>query len=176
MAAREIELKALMIGTLDGDPVAYRSLLRLLVPQLRSYFRRRIRNVDVIEDLVQDTLMAIHARRATFDRDRPFSPWVFAIARYKAVDHFRRNRHARLTRELEADLSAVDAEPASSAAIDLERLLDTLPPKQGRAIRATKIEGLSMVEAAAAVGISQSDAKVSVHRGLKRLAAHVRGK
>lgn len=176
MAAREIELKALMIDTLDGDPIAYRSLLRLLVPQLRSYFRRRIRNVDVIEDLVQDTLMAIHARRVTFDRDRPFSPWAFAIARYKGADHFRRNRHAKLTRELEADLSAADTEPASSAAIDLERLLDALPPKQGRAIRATKIEGLSMVEAAAAMGISQSDAKVSVHRGLKRLSANVRGK
>jgi RNA polymerase sigma factor (sigma-70 family) len=127
MAALEDELKALMIGALDGDAVAYKSLLRLLVLQLRSFFRRRIRSAEVAEDLVQDTLMAMHARRPTFDRDRLFSPWVFAIARYKIVDHFRRNRHSHLYSELEAHQSATDIEPAHAAAIDLERLLNTLP-------------------------------------------------
>lgn len=176
MAAREDELKALMIGALDGNAAAYQSLLRLLVPQLRAFFHRRVRNADLVEDLAQETLMALHARRATFDRDRPFSPWLFAIARYKIADHFRKHRPATSINELEEHIASFDYEPANSAALDVERLLNSLPQKQGRAIRATKIEGLSIAEAAAAAGIGSSDAKVSVHRGLKRLARHVRGK
>lgn len=172
MAAREDDLKAKMLRALDGDGVAYRALLQLLVPRLRNFFGRRV-PADAVEDLVQETLMALHTRRGTFDRGRPFSPWLFAIARHKVVDHFRSNRHVSLMDELDTQFAAPDLESANGAAIDVERLLDTLPPKQRDAILATKIEGLTMAEAAAASGISTSDAKVSVHRGLKRLSARV---
>lgn len=175
MAALEDDLKAKMVSALDGDSVAYRALLQMLVPRLRSFFTRRVQ-ADVVEDLVQETLMALHTRRGTFDRDRPFSPWLFAIARHKVVDHFRANRHHSLMEELDAHFAAPDLEAANGASVDVERLLETLPAKQRSTILATKIEGLTMVEAAAAAGISTSDAKVSVHRGLKRLAARVQRK
>ena len=66
-------------------------------------------------------------------------------------------------------------EEASSARIDIDDLLETLPKKQARVIRATRIEGLSVAEAAAADGIGESDVKVSVHRGLKSLMARIQG-
>jgi RNA polymerase sigma factor (sigma-70 family) len=176
MAAREIELKAMMVRALEGDASAYNALLRGLSPQLRAFFRRRVGSDDVSEDLVQETLIAVHTRRATFDRARPFSAWLYAIARYKLADHFRRSHRFADVAEIDSELAAADFESATSAALDVERLLELLPDKQSNAIRATKIEGLSLAEAASTAGISPSDAKMSVYRGLKRLSARVEGK
>jgi RNA polymerase sigma-70 factor (ECF subfamily) len=72
-------------------------------------------------------------------------------------------------------LVAEGFEDAFSASGDLDALLSTLSPKQARAIRDTQVEGKSVAEAAAAAGIGESDVKVSVHRGLKSLAARIRG-
>ncbi|MCL6741433.1 sigma-70 family RNA polymerase sigma factor [Sphingomonas sp. RB56-2] len=165
-----------MIRALDGDAAAYDALLRLLVPQLRAFFNRRVQSEDVSEDLVQETLIAVHTKRSTYDRARPFSAWLYAIARYKMADHFRRSYRLMPSEYLDEQIAAPDFELASLALIDVDRLLGDLPVKQQAAIRATKIEGLSLSEAAAAAGISQSDAKMSVYRGLKRLSARVQGK
>jgi len=176
MAAREIELKTMMTLALDGDSTAYDALLRTLAPLLRGFFHRRVGSEDVAEDLVQETLIAVHSRRATFDRARPFTAWLYGIARYKLADHFRRSHRLAEVGEVDSELEGPDLESANSAVIDVERLLALLPHKQGNAIRATKIEGLSLAEAASTAGISESDAKMSVYRGLKRLSARVQGR
>ena len=176
MRASEAALHGLMISGLDGDAGDHAALLRLIVPTLRAFYRRRAYGgADDIEDLVQETLIAVHSRRASFDRDRRFTPWLFAIARYKMIDHFHRVRRLQPIEGLEDLLVADGFEEASGARIDIEGLLDTLPPKQARMIRATRIEGLSIAEAAEADGIGESDAKVSVHRGLRSLMARVQG-
>lgn len=174
MRASEEQLRDLMIGGLDGNAVDHAALLRMLVPLLRAFCRRRCGEDDV-EDLVQETLIAVHTRRVTYDRNRPFTAWLFSIARYKMIDHFRRNRRYQPIEGLEEILVAEGFEDASIARIDMDDLLEVLPPKQARMIRATKIEGLSVSEAAEADGISESDAKISVHRGLKALMARVQG-
>lgn len=176
MRADEDVLRGLMIGGLGGDAAAHAALLRLLVPMLRGFYRRRASGSDDdIEDLVQETLIAVHSRRATYDRERAFTAWLFAIARYKMVDHFRRVRRLQPIEGMEEVLPAEDFEPATLARLDIEELLATLPPKQARMIRATRLEGLSVAEAAEAGGIGESDVKVSVHRGLKALMARVHG-
>lgn len=176
MQTDEDVLRGLMIDGLDGDAAAHASLLRLLVPLLRGFYRRRVRGADDdVEDLVQETLIAVHTRRATYDRDRPFTAWMFAIARYKMVDHFRRAGRLRPMDGLEETLVAEDFETSAIARLDIDDLLASLPPKQARMILATRIEGLSIAEAASAEGIGQSDVKVSVHRGLKALIARVQG-
>lgn len=176
MRADETALRDLMIGGLDGNAADHAALLRQLVPLLRGFYRRRTRGgEDDIEDLVQETLIAVHTRRATYDRDRPFTAWLFAIARYKMVDHFRRVRRLQPIDGMEALLVAEDFADAADARLDIDDLLETLPPKQSRMIRATRIDGLSVSEAAAADGIGESDVKVSVHRGLKSLIARIQG-
>lgn len=168
--AGEAELRALMIGGLAGQANAQRKLLQALAPVLRAFFARRLRGAeDDVEDLVQDSLIAIHTRRATYDPARPFTAWAYAIARYKMIDHFRRRKQTLPIDDFADILSTVSFEEASGADLDIRRLLDALPPKQAQAIRATKIDGLSVAEAAARGGISESDVKVSVHRGLKTL-------
>jgi RNA polymerase sigma factor (sigma-70 family) len=176
MRANEDELRRLMISGLDGCAADHAALLRLLVPLLRGFYRRRASGAeDDIEDLVQETLIAVHTRRATYDRDRAFTAWLFAVARYKMIDHFRRIRRLQPIEGLEDMLVADGFEDASSARLDVEDLLETLPAKQANVIRATRIDGLSIAEAAAAQGIGESDAKVSVHRGLKSLMARIQG-
>ncbi|PEQ11696.1 RNA polymerase subunit sigma-70 [Novosphingobium sp. PC22D] len=176
MQTDEHVLRGLMIDGLGGDAAAHASLLRLLVPLLRGFYRRRVHGADDdVEDLVQETLIAVHTRRATYDRDRPFTAWMFAIARYKMIDHFRRAGRLRPIDGLEETLVADDFEASAIARMDVNQLLAELPPKQARMIRATRIEGLSVVEAAQADGIGESDVKVSVHRGLKALMARVQG-
>ena len=176
MRLDEGQLRTWMIGGLDGAAADHATLLRALVPLLASFFSRRGGGVDEIEDLVQETLIAIHTRRATYDRSRPFTAWLFAIARYKLVDHFRRRRRYVPIASLEEILAAEDTEAASHARLDAEKLLATLPDKQAHVIRSTHLDGYSVSETAAATGYGESDVKVSVHRGLKALAARIRSK
>jgi RNA polymerase sigma-70 factor (ECF subfamily) len=160
-----------MIEGLGGDAAAHGALLRALAPLLRSFYRRRMSgDEDGVEDLIQETLIAIHTRRQTYDPDRPFTGWLYAIARYKMIDHFRRNGRTCTIEGLEDILVAEGFEDSSGAQLDVDRLLGTLPPKQARAIRATRLEGLSVAEAAAREKMGESDIKVSVHRGLKALS------
>lgn len=175
MRADERQLRAWMIGGLDGVAADHACLLRALVPLLTAFYRRRVTGADEIEDLVQETLIAIHTRRSTYDRDRVFTAWLFAVARYKMIDHFRRNRRTVPLEGLEDILVAEGFEAASNARIDVDDLLATLPPKQARMIRATHLEGHSVIDASAASGYGVSDIKVSVHRGLKALSARIRG-
>jgi RNA polymerase sigma-70 factor (ECF subfamily) len=177
MQVSEDQLKAWMTRGLDGDAGAHEALLRALLPLLRSFYRRRLRGADDdVEDLVQETLISIHTRRASYDRDRPFTAWFYAIARYRLIDHFRRRRATVPIEDVEAILVAEGFEEAASARMDVDALLSTLSPKQARAIRDTHVHGLSIAEAAEKAGIGESDVKVSVHRGLKTLAARLKGK
>ena len=175
MRAREEQLKAWMVGGLDGDAGAHAALLGALVPVLRAFLSRRMGDDGDIEDLVQETLIAIHTRRTTYDRDRRFTAWLFAIARHKMIDHFRKARRFVSIEGLDEILIVEGFETSSNARLDVEHLLETLPAKQARAIRSTKIDGLSTMEAAKEAGMGESNVKVSVHRGLTALAARVRG-
>ena len=176
MAQSEEQLKALMVKGLDGERAAQASLLRALVPLLHSFYRRRLPGAEAdVEDLVQETLIAIHVRRATYDRDRPFTAWLYAVARYRLIDHIRRRRVAVPIEDVEAMLVAEGFENAANARMDVDGLLATLSPKQERAIRDTHLTGLSIAEAAQSAGIGESDVKVSVYRGFKALAARING-
>lgn len=167
----EAALHALMVRGLAGDSAAYTALLRRLAEALRAYFRRRLfRQAHEAEDLVQDVLMAIHAKRATFDPSQRLTVWVYAIAQYKLIDYLRRanRRGVAVPIDGETELFAEAGDGAASA--DVETLLGHLPEKQRQTIRLVKLEELSVREAAAKAGISESDVKVSVHRGMKKLS------
>ena len=165
-----------MTSGLDGDAAAHATLLRALVPLLRAFYRRRLPgSEDDAEDLVQETLIAVHTKRGSYDRDRPFTAWLYAVARYRLIDHLRRRRAWVPVEALDDILVAEGFEESCSAKLDVERLLAGLSSKQARAIRDTHIEGLSVKEAARDASIGESDVKISVHRGLKALAARIRG-
>jgi RNA polymerase sigma-70 factor (ECF subfamily) len=178
--ASEARLKHLLLRGLDGEAPAYQAFLKELSAHLRGYFRKRLNSLpDEVEDLVQESLLAIHNKRHTYDANQPLTAWVYAIAKYKLVDLLRR----RASRDLRTDpldgemdlLSSSDSE-AAEAKRDLGKLLEQLPDRQRLPIVHTKLEGLSVAEAAQLTGMSESAIKVGVHRGMKALAAFIRGK
>ncbi|WP_395942574.1 sigma-70 family RNA polymerase sigma factor [Brevundimonas sp.] len=175
MVDREAELKRLMLRGLDGDPVAWRALLTELRGALTAFFKRRLTGAEAdVEDLVQDCLIAIHAKRATYDRSQPFTAWAYAIARYKLIDHFRRQgRRNDVPLEEASVLLAEHSVEDGAVRRDLKKVLSILPLRQRRLIEDVRIGGYSLAEAGARNGFTEGAAKVSVHRSLKTLSASV---
>ncbi len=172
MIADEASLAHLMASSQKGDRNAYRVLLAEVQMWLERYFRRRVAPAQ-LDDLVQEVLMAVHNKRATWDSERAFLPWLAAIARYRWVDHLR-----KVYRNAEDELGDWDAaedsdEEAVMARMSLERLFVHLPDKQSEVIELVKIEGLSIAEAARKTGQSESLVKMNIHRGLTKLSALV---
>ncbi len=176
------EAERLMRAGQRGDAAAYRVLLSRLSASLRAYYKGRLarigRSATEAEDLTQEALMAIHARRHTYDPSAPLLPWVHAIVRYKLIDHLRQTRATMSDMPIEnaEDVLANDDHVGTESAYDLRRLLNKLPAKMRHSIELVKLEGLSVAEAASQSNMSESDVKVSVHRGLKALGLRSREK
>jgi RNA polymerase sigma-70 factor (ECF subfamily) len=155
----------------QGDQDAYRELLDDLVPMLRAVIRRRVANVNEIDDIVQDVLLAVHRARHTYDPARPLEPWVFAIARNVTIDHARR-RLARSGWEVTVEqLPDAPGEADAPLAPRLDEALARLPAAQREAFRMLKLEGLSVDAAAERAGTTPGALKVRAHRAYKALRA-----
>jgi RNA polymerase sigma-70 factor (ECF subfamily) len=174
----ETRLRPLWLAAQSGDEKAYAESLFLMAGQLRAYFRRRMPFLaNDAEDLVQETLLAVHLQRGTYDANYPVTAWLLAIARHKLVDLWRRRgRRESLHDDVDdLDLLPMVWEQADvHASRDLSLLLQALPVSQRQAIELTKLEGLSIAEASNRSGLSESSIKVLVHRGLKRLSELVK--
>jgi RNA polymerase sigma-70 factor (ECF subfamily) len=177
MTTYEIELKALMLASLEGDAASHRALLDRLSRRLRAYYKGKLarigRGVTEAEDLVQEAVLAIHFKRHTYDPAEPLTPWVHAIARYKLIDFLRRTRTSLADVPIdEADrIMAHDDNVDAESTHDLNRLLQLLPEKMRCSIEAVKLDGQTVAEAADRCGISEAGVKVNIHRGLKTLSA-----
>ena len=179
MSTIEDRLRDLLVCGLAGDASTYHAFLKELSTHLRAFLNRRLSRLpDEVEDLVQETLLAVHNQRHTYDAGQPLTAWVHAIARYKLIDLLRRRAGRDALNDPLDDELAVFAESATEAADarrDLGKLLECLPDRQRRPIIHMKLQGLSVVEVARLTGMSESAVKVGVHRGLKALAAMIRG-
>lgn len=171
----EQQLKDLFERGLDGDQIAYRSFLRTIGGVLRKYVQRqlyRLKRSEVdAEDIVQEVLLAIHAKRHVYDRDVPITAWAHAIARYRMIDFLRSTGQAAQNLSLEEIDDLADAAGAQiDLAMSLKELLVALPERWRRPIELMKLRGFSAREAASMTNTSESSVKVNVHRGLKALA------
>ncbi|MCB2088663.1 MAG: sigma-70 family RNA polymerase sigma factor [Sphingomonadaceae bacterium] len=170
MIADEKTLSRLMAASQRGDKRAYATLLEEASRWLTRYFRRKIAP-EHLDDLVQEVLVSLHRKRASYDPARPFLPWLAAIARYRWVDHLR-SAYRRQEQALEhEDPGEEGGQEAVLARMSLDRLLENLPIGQAEVIELVRIEGHSIAEAAALSGQSESLVKVNIHRGLKKLSA-----
>jgi RNA polymerase sigma factor (sigma-70 family) len=163
---------AMMAAAQGGDASAYHRLLSEVAIWLRRYYARRLPPA-MVDDAIQDTLIAVHEKRHTYDPGRPFGAWLAAIARYKWIDALRWLK-AKSTEVLDDDIPVPDHEGAITSAWCLEQLLTTLKPAQSQVIRLVKLQGLSIEEASKATGQSATLVKVNIHRGLKRLTSRLR--
>ena len=162
-----------------GDETAYRRLLEALAPFLRQIVRRSFERVGFgnsdVEDVVQETLLAIHLKRQTWDEDEAITPWVTAIARHKVIDNLRRRgRHIELPIDDLIDVLPAETQTEGLSGRDAERLLSVLSGRQRDVVHAISIEGMSSREVADRFGISEGAVRVALHRGLSALAVSYR--
>jgi len=174
LIAQEAQYRDWMLAALMGDAGAYRMLLSGLTRHLRSYYARRL-DAGAAEDAVQETLIAIHTRRATYDPALPFTAWVYGIARYKLIDEYRRNkRRATVPLDEAGELFGHDDAQEAIAKRDVSKLLAKLPPAKRELVKDIKLDGVSVAEVAARTGLSESAVKVTVHRAIKSLGEDVK--
>lgn len=173
------DLSALMRAARQGDDEAYRRLLVRVAAWLRIVARRGLvsagRGVAESEDIVQETLLAMHLKRETWDASRPIEPWLRAIARHKLADHLRRrgaSDHVDIDDWSNSLQAAVEVE--AEAVVDSRRLLESLPERQRVIVQEISVEGRSALEVGRQLGMSEGAVRVALHRALKALAVFYR--
>ena len=175
MTDRESHWAGLMRAAIRGDSRSYHRLLQELAPVLRGLAsrglaRNRFGGEDV-EDVVQETLLALHLKRGTWDERQAFCPWLYAIARNKLIDNLRRRgRHAHLPIDDIADLLAADERPPELNGADAERLIARLKGRAREIVVAISIEGASARQVADSLGMTEGAVRVALHRALRSLA------
>lgn len=170
----------LMVLAQDGDRDAYQRLLTEVSPWVRGIARRTLAGAGHadLEDAVQEVLLVLHQIRHTYERGRPFKPWLLTIASRRLID-FGRRRQYRGRHEVEACVPEDEAAPGiedpadvASRHADARRVHDAvacLPPGQREAIELLRLRELSTEEATAASHQTRGALKVAAHRALKRL-------
>jgi RNA polymerase sigma factor (sigma-70 family) len=181
MGAEEEEWAVLMRAAMAGDETAYRTFLQAVTPSIRAAARRNLARFSLgaseAEDVVQDTLLAIHLKRQTWDHDRPIGPWITAIARNKFIDLMRRrgrNTQVPIDDVIES-LAAEESETALDS-YDVNRMLDNLNEKQRSVVRSLAIEGASVRQTAERLSMTEGAIRVTLHRAVKALAVIYREK
>ena len=173
----ECSLENLMQKSQQGDKSAYGQLFYEITPILRSFISKKINRQEDVEDIVQEILISVHKAGHTYDTDRPFKAWMFAIARYRLNDHL---RNVYKKREYGQDVNFDDVSydlPNKENVTEryenqeyLSSLLEHLPEKQQKIVVMMKIEGYTAKETAAKLNMTESAVKVSAHRAYKALS------
>jgi RNA polymerase sigma-70 factor (ECF subfamily) len=179
-AEQELQSAGLMRRAQAGDQAAYASLLVLLTSATRQFARARLGAVPWVDDVVQETLLAVHRARQTYDPERPFAPWFYAVASSRLIDVIRRERRVT-ARELSGDVlpEAMVEQPLSRDELDVEAIhaaVASLPERQREVIEALKFRDQSVREVAGRLGMTESAVKVTAHRGYQALKRLLRGR
>jgi RNA polymerase sigma-70 factor (ECF subfamily) len=172
---QERQAASLMRLAQAGDQAAYASLLVMLTSAARQFARRRVGgSAPWVDDVVQETLLTVHGARHTYDANRPFAPWFYAIASNRMIDVIRRERRVA-AREVASGELPEDAshQPATERdAIDVEAIraaVAALPPRQRAVVEGLKFRDQSVREVAGRMGMTESAVKVTAHRGYRAL-------
>ncbi|MBO0902956.1 sigma-70 family RNA polymerase sigma factor [Jiella sonneratiae] len=167
-------LDDLLLRAVAGDEKAYRAFLTDAAQIVRRFAAQRMPRHSPgfdIEDLVQEILLAVHAKRHTWRPGEPVAPWLFAIARYKAIDAYRRRG-----RRIEIDIDAIGdvfEDPSAvpnATAHDVGRAVASLGGRQRAVVSALSVEGKSITQTARDLDMSEGAVRVAFHRGLAAIA------
>lgn len=165
------ELAALLRAGIAGDDRSYAAFLGKITPVIRGFVRRKAGagGIDP-EDVVQETMLAIHVKRHTWREDAPVMPWIYAIARHKTVDAFRR-RGRRIEIDIDEFAEIIPApEPEAVSEREIGKALEELTPGQRSVVSSISVEGRSIGETAATLGMNETAVRVALHRGLAAIA------
>jgi RNA polymerase sigma-70 factor, ECF subfamily len=169
---QEQQAARLIVLAQQGDGAAYAELLTLLAAVAKRFARNRLGNVPWLDDIAQETLVTVHKARHTYDVQRPFAPWFYAILSSRLIDVVRRERRIG-SREVGTDVlpettERPPREPDEDFA-QVEAALDSLPERQREIVRGLKLREESVKDLSQRMGMSESAVKVTAHRGYRAL-------
>jgi RNA polymerase sigma factor (sigma-70 family) len=170
-------LSGAMRAAQGGDSNAFRRLLKDCVPLTACIIRAQGVRGAAIDDVVQEVLLTIHRIHGTYDPDRPFLPWLRAIARRRAIDHLRRAArqlqeiYDPLTYEAETDTGPLPGHALETRERDAQLVsaLARLTEGQRQAVEHLGLRELSLQEASLLTGRSKGSLQVGLHRAIKAL-------
>ncbi len=178
MNDQDTDFSALMRQSLAGDKRAYATLLSETSRLLRPFLSKRLNHMNEVDDVLQEILLSIHKARHTYDGQRPYKPWAFAIAKFRLQDHLRKHYADQLRHSSELS-EADDFSLQNSAAGDvtfsgisfesIKKEIDQLPTKQAQILTLMHHEGYTSKEVADKIGMKESAVKVAAHRAYKLL-------
>lgn len=164
---QEEHWKKLMIQAQQGNQQAYRELLKDLSQTMKNFIAHKVANLCNVDDILQEFLISIHNSLATYDPSKPFKSWAYTIARYKIIDNLRKKKvHSELSDDLRDHKNELQAFEDNQL---IRKALAKLSPSYREPIILTKINGLSVKEAAEQLNLSESALKVRCSRGIKDL-------
>ena len=157
----------------EGEDSAFAEVYDQLAPKLLGFLVRQTRDLAHAEDLVQQTFLQMHCARATYVTGADVVPWAFAIARRLSIDAFRRKREVH-DNDLQDTALTECTTPADlfrgkEAAHLVQRTLEALPEAQRAAFELIRYDGLTVVQAAEALGTTVTAVKLRAHRAYEAL-------
>ncbi len=143
--------------------------------KLYNYFLRLTRNRSLSEDLVQEVFLRILKYRSTFQGERDFTVWLFAIARNAHMDHLRKHRATLPLDEAAGAEPEGQSSPALLAEKDQEaslvqKALEKLSPAKKEVLILSRYQDMKYADIAEILHCQVSTVKVNVHRALKDLS------
>ncbi len=117
---------------------------------------------------MQDCFLTLHLKRHLWDPSRPLVPWVRALVSNKCLDALRRKSSTKTLpiEDFENILSAPDTQVATThSPTELQTLVHRLKGRSRDVLTAVALQGMSIKAAATALGLSEGNARVALHRG-----------
>jgi len=168
-----VNFAELMKQSLAGDQRAYATLLHETTRLLQPYLIKRLSHTDEADDLMQEILISLHKARHTYDGNRPYKPWIYAIARFRLQDYLRAHyaNHLHYADELSEleDILQIDVTESPFSYESISGEVQKLPEKQATILRMMHQEGYTAKEVAAKINMKESAVKVAAHRAYKVL-------
>jgi RNA polymerase sigma factor (sigma-70 family) len=160
---------------LGGDESALSALYRRHVGPIYRFVLAQVRDTADAEDLTSETFARMMRGLSGFRGEASFRNWLYQVAR-NAVRNYRRSAGYRrvvpLTRNVAAPEPPAPEETsgAASTAAEVLELLSRLPPRYRQVLELRFLEGRTIEQTAAEMGITATNAKVLQHRALHKAA------
>lgn len=174
MARQTVDERALLARVAAGDRDAFQALYQLFYPRLFAFVLRVTRRVELVEEVIQETMLVVWRKAATFDgRSRP-STWVMGIAYRCALKALRRDSRQEVAPPSLAVAPAREETPESLVARReraglLGRALTQLSPEQRAVVELAFVHGCSYPEVASALGCPVNTVKTRMFHARRRL-------
>jgi len=152
----------------QGNKNSYKKFLTEVQPFVKAVIYKRSENQPIIDDILQETLLAIHNALHTYDSTRSAKSWISVIAKNKTLDYLKSNQHKLSQAEDIADLK-MESSNNDTNNYDLEKAMKQVSIKQQEIIVKMKIEGKTAKQTALELEMTESAVKTAAHRAYKLL-------